>query len=731
MRLLSILIERKVQSLDRPFSYLYNGTKNVDKGYRVLIPFNNKEIVGYVQNVEETNKTKEQLEQESGFKIQEIIDVIDEKPLLNEELISLADQIAEFYLAPKISVLQAMLPPSLKPASSSLKAPKIAYDQYVHVIDDNEEGLTAKQIELLRRIKENGKILKKDCKSPTILNKLIALNKINIIKIEKSRLEISPLFKDEEKVLTEEQRFAYNSVLATDKTVTLLEGVTGSGKTEVYLKLAKHYLSIGKKVLILVPEIALTPIMMSYFISNFKDKAAILHSDLTNAQKYDEYRRIANNKCDIVVGTRSAIFAPLKNIGLIILDEEHVESYKQDSLPYYNAKDVAIMRATYNNAKVVLGSATPSLESRARALKGNYNFVLMKERINKQELPQTRIIDLSKSQNLTRNSVIFSKQLIEAITKRLERKEQIILLINRRGFSGNITCRNCGHFFKCPSCDIPLTYHKKDNMLKCHHCGHVELFNDTCPECGSHYFSKSGFGTERISDEVHKLFPNARTLRLDSDVGEVRNNIAKTIKAFLNFEADILVGTQMIAKGHDFPNVTLVGVILADIGLSMPTYRASEITFELITQAIGRSGRSDKVGEAIIQTFNPFHYAITYAARQDFEAFFNKEMKLRKIQQYPPYTYLASLELSSKDELALAKLSQNIKEDIIKNDYEGVEVLGPVIPYIAKENENYKRVILIKYKNSDKIKPYLLETLNKLKINSKFQLKININPYNF
>lgn len=731
MRLLEVLIERKAQSLNRPFSYIYNGDKQVDKGYRVLVNFAHKEVVAYVKSVKDTNKTIDELEKKTGFKLQPIIDVIDEKPLLNEELMLLAKKVSNYYLAPEISVLQAMLPTSLKPAKSALKGPKIAYDKYVHVIDGSEEGLTAKQVELLRLIKENVKVLKSEIKSQSVLNKLIDAGKVNIVLVEKQRLNLSPLFKDEKKVLTEDQQSAFESVINTDKTVTLIEGVTGSGKTEVYLSLADYYIKQNKNVLILVPEIALTPVMMSYFVSKFKDKIAILHSELTNAEKYDEYRRIANGKCNIVVGTRSAIFAPLTNIGLIVLDEEHVESYKQDSLPYYHAKDVAIMRAEYYNAKVVLGSATPSLESRARAMKGNYNFVLLSKRINQQELPQTRIIDLSKPYNLTRESFIFSKQLIEELKNVLVRKEQAILLINRRGFSGNITCRNCGHYFVCPDCNIPLTYHKKDNMLKCHHCGHVEFFEDNCPECGSHYFTKSGFGTERIVEEVHKLFPNARVCRLDSDVGEVRNNITKTIKAFLNQEYDVLVGTQMIAKGHDFPNVTLVGAVLADIGLSMPTYRASEITFELITQAVGRSGRANKVGQAIIQTFNPMHYAVLFASRQDYEGFYKKEMGIRKVQQYPPFTYLATLELNGKDEDYVVNTITNIKDEMNKNLTPDVQVLGPVKPYIEKENDNFRRVILVKYKNSDKIKPYLSEILDSLKLNSRLNIRININPYNF
>ena len=731
MILLEVLIERKVQTLNRSFSYIYKGNKEVDVGFRVYASFANGRVVGYVLKKEECNKSKEELEKEKGFKLNEIIDVIDDKPLLNDELMSLANEISDYYLAPLISVLQTMLPLSLKPSLSSFRGPKVAYDQYIHLEDDNEEGLTPKQIELIRRFKNEGDVLKRDIKNVSIINKLIELKRISIKKVEKMRLISSSYEEEIIKTLTPDQLNAVSSIENSEKTVSLLQGVTGSGKTEVYLKLSEHVLKNGRNVLMLVPEISLTPIMVEYFKKRFEDEVAILHSELTPAQKYDEYRRIARGECHVVVGARSAIFAPLSNIGLIILDEEHVESYKQDNLPYYHARDVALMRAKYNNAKIVLGSATPSLESKARAMKGVYNYVTLAKRINQKELPLTEIVDLSKPLNLTRESYMFSKQLIESLRDVLDKKEQAILLINRRGFSGYITCRRCGYMFMCPNCGIALTYHKKDNMLKCHHCGHVELGVDYCPECGSKFLSRSGFGTERIEEEVHKLFPEARVLRLDSDVGLIRNNIQKTIKDFLDYKADILVGTQMIAKGHDFPNVTLVGVVLADIGLSMPSFRSSERVFELIMQAVGRSGRNDKEGRAIVQTYNPSHYAIRYAANQNYEAFYAHEMNIRKIQKYPPYVFLISIEISGKDEESVVSFGDKIAAEIEQNNFEDVSFLGPVSPYIAYENNIHRRVILLKYKNSDKIKPYLRELLNRIKAISNIDIRLNIDPYNF
>ena len=731
MRILEILTEHRVNALNRPFSYVYFGKKDVRIGFRVLINFNNRKLIGYVIKVEDTKQTLQELEKEKGFLIQEIIDVIDDSELLNDELMALVEKICQHYLVSKISVLQTMLPKSLKPRMSSLKGPKAYYDKYLVAIDDNEEGLTPRQIELLRFIKRNGKILKRDAGSPSIVEKLIITNRLKIIEIERYRLEIPEFRKETAKTLNDEQKEAVRSILAAEQAVSLLQGVTGSGKTEVYLSLSEAVIDAGRNVLMLVPEIALTPIMVEYFQRRFKGNVAILHSELTEAEKYDEYRRISKGECRVVVGARSAIFAPLENIGLFILDEEHVESYKQDVDPFYHARDIAIMRAEHHHAKVVLGSATPSLESKARALKGVYHYAELPHRINEQALPKVSIVDMSNPRNLTRQSVMFSELLIKHIAERLTKGEQVVLLINRRGYSGYVTCRSCGHIFKCPDCGITLTYHRQDEMLKCHHCNHVEFAPESCPECGGKYFSKSGFGTERIIDEIKKIFPEARTLRLDSDVGRVRNNIAKTIEAFRNKEADILVGTQMIAKGHDFPDVTLVGIVLADIGLSLPSFRSSERAFELITQAVGRSGRAAKVGEAIIQTYNPNHYAIRLAAAQDYETFFVKEMMVRKAQQYPPYTYLTSVQISSKNEGLAIDTIHTIAEEIAKKQFPDVTILGPVTPFIHFEKETHHRVLLLKYKSEELIKKYLSRLLLTLQSKTQISVAVNVDPYNF
>ena len=731
MQIVKVLIEYANRTLNRPFSYFYKGNIEIKRGVRVLVNFNHRDIVGYVIDVEKTDKSVSEVEEESGYQLNEIVSIIDQTPLLDEELLALLDEVSSYYLAPKISVLQSMLPPSLSPRRSSLKAPKIAYDQFYEVVDDSEEGLTNKQIELLRFIKQEGRVLKRDIKSKSVADKLLEAEKIQIVKEEKRRLKIPDYEYETPPALTEDQNAVIKEFNESNDPVFLLEGVTGSGKTEVYLSLSEQVLKQGKSVLMLVPEISLTPMMVEYFLHRFKDNVAILHSDLTPAEKYDEYRKIARGECRVVVGVRSAIFAPLKNIGLIILDEEHTESYKQDTLPFYHAREIAIMRGRYNKAKVLLASATPSLESRARGQKGVYHMLYLTKRINNQRLPATKIVNMLDYKNIDRDSYIFSHALRESLHQTLAKNEQAILLINRRGFSTHVNCRNCGHVFKCPTCGIALTYHKSDNMLKCHHCDYVEPYPEICPECGGTHLLKTGFGTEKIQEEVERLFPSARTLRLDSDSAKNKSKIPETIEAFRKKEADILIGTQMIAKGHDFPDVTLVGIVLADIGLSMPSFRSNERAFQLITQAIGRSGRKEKPGLAIIQTYMPSHYAITFAARQDYELFYRKEMEMRKLQFYPPYAYLTSVTVRGRDEEKVIENTFHIVDFLNDEFFEDAQILGPTTPYIPVDMGFHLRSILIKYRDPEKAHKILEKMIDIFGGNSQFELFINVDPYNF
>ena len=736
MVILQVLTQYGNRSLDRTFSYLYFGQKKVGERYRVRIDFAGHFAMGFVMKIIPSEKTPAELEQELGYALKSIRedDIIDEEPLLSDELMSLAEKVAEYYFAPLISVLQAMLPPSLSPRLSSLHGPKVAYEKWVEILDSKEDDLTPKQVEMLRLIAKNSPILKKEAGSAAILEKLVEAKRVRVILKEKARYVIPPEEREEPHEMSLDQRAAYDAILKAPQNVVLLEGVTGSGKTEVYLRLSEKVLAEGKTVLMLVPEINLTPVMVEYFSRRFADKVAILHSELTSGQRYDEYRRIARGEARIVVGARSAVFAPLKNIGLIVLDEEHVDSYKQDNLiapPYYHAREVAIFRGEQEHCKVVLGSATPSLESKARAMRGVYGYAEMKHRINEKALPYTRIIDLTDRGNISKKSNKLSTPLLQKIDEKLQKHEQVLLLINRRGYWTNIMCANCGHIFVCPSCGGNLTYHQEDEMLKCHHCGYVENFPKVCPECGSNRLMRTGYGTERVVKELNDIFPSARVCRVDSDVGQISKNVEKIIRDFHDGQYDILVGTQMIAKGHDFPNVTLSAVVMADIGLSLPTYRASERTFELIAQAVGRSGRSAKVGEAMIQTFNPSHYAIVYGARQDYEGFFKKEMQERKIAHYPPYVFLILLEFAAANEDKCVQAAYDFKEEFLATGIENFEVVGPLLPYYSMANGKHKRMMLLKFKNREEVYAYLKSLLGKYSSMGGVDISINVDPLDY
>ena len=412
--------------------------------------------------------------------------------------------------------------------------------------------------------------------------------------------------------------------------VSLLQGVTGSGKTEVYLQVIDTALNQGKTAIVLVPEISLTPQMVKRFRARFGTKVAVLHSGLSIGEKYDEWRRIEREEAQVVVGARSAIFAPLKNLGVIIVDEEHESSYKQDEMPRYNAKDVAKWRGIYHSCPVIFGSATPSLESRARAQKGVYDWLRLTKRVNNQKLPKVQIIDMREA---VKTSPIpdFSLKMVNSIQEKLDKKEQIVLLLNRRGYSTFMMCRECGYVIKCPNCDISLTVHLDSRSLKCHYCGYEENIPKTCPECGSDYVKPFGVGTEKVEEEVKKLFKNAKVLRMDKDTTSKKGELDKILNKFKNKEANVLIGTQMLSKGLDFEDVTLVGILSADMMLNFPDFRSFETTFQLITQVSGRAGRSHKEGKVVLQTYDTDHYVIRRSLNYDFEGFYEDEIKVRKI----------------------------------------------------------------------------------------------------
>lgn len=717
----NVLVELSNRNIDKTFTYnIPNELENLIKvGIRVLVPFGKQTLEGFVLSISENTN--------SEIELKDIIKPIDDEVILNEELLELGKFIKRKTLSTLISAYQVMLPKALK-ADKKTKINK-SYESNIIIKDEKllkDYRLTDKQKIIIDEIR-NGKNDKKHLKDLATSSLTTLLNKgiLEEVLSEKYRLSIENKKEYKKVELNNEQKNAVNTVLSDlDKSNTyLLYGVTGSGKTEVYMEIIDAILLQGKTAIVLVPEISLTPQMVERFSSRFKENIAILHSRLNDGEKYDEYRKIARGEVKIVIGARSAIFAPLKNIGVIIVDEEHTTSYKQESTPKYNAIDIAVERAKYHNAQVVLGSATPTLESFAKVIKGIYKLIELKKRANNKALPTVTLVDMNKEKNRNNH---FSKTLIQEIQNTLDRKEQVILLLNRRGYSSFVTCSNCGYVSKCPNCDITLTYHKTSDMERCHYCGYATKRKEVCPECHEKAIEQLGYGTEKIEEELKSLF-NARVIRMDLDTTGTKGAHEKIISAFRNQEYDILLGTQMIAKGLDFANVTLVGVINADTSLMIPNFRSSEYTFDLLSQVSGRSGRGEKKGTVIIQTFNQDHYAIKLAKTHDYMAFFKEEMKIRKTLQYPPYCFLVSIKVISKD-YNLAQAESNLIAKRLRDNLLNSTVLGPSIGSTFKINNTYRFGIIIKYKKEDNLYPFLEKLLDYYKINDKIRLDIDFNP---
>lgn len=725
MYIVKVLVEHPVHSLDTTFDYLSH--EPLLKGIRVWIRFGYQKIIGYVESIEETVLSQEELEKQVGFHYQYIIDVIDEEPLLNEELQDLANQLSRMTLSPRISCLQAMLPTQLKPASHQAVGMKTQL--CVEVIMD-QSAKTVKQQECLSFLKKHPDIpLKEVPYSRALLKNLEKQGCIQIIEKEVYRQPFSMTHQAKHIQLTVPQQKVVDGILSHQGRVALLHGVTGSGKTEVYLTLAAHYLKNNQAVMMLVPEISLTPMMVEVFRERFGDQVAILHSRLSQGEKYDEYRRIKRQEVKIVVGARSAVFAPLENIGIIILDEEHDPSYKQESKPRYLTSQIAKIRAKTHHASVVLGSATPSLESYARALKGIYDLYELPDRINQKPLPHVEIVDMIQ-QTRQHNYSLFSIPMKQSIQTTIDKGEQVILLLNKRGYATYVQCQDCGEVLKCPHCDVTLTDHRSEHKLKCHYCEYMIDYPRVCPHCGSTHFKSVGYGTQKIEEEIEKLFPGAKVLRYDVDTTRQKNGHLKLLEKFRNKEANILLGTQMIAKGLDFEDVTFVGVLNADLSLNVPDFRASERTFQLLCQVSGRSGRGQKQGHVIIQTYNPDHYAITCAAKHDYVSFFHQEMKYRQVAKYPPYCHMVSILIQSKQEKWIHQVAMDVKNYLQTHSHQTI-ILGPAKSTIYKMQDIYRERILVKFLNSKDI----YEALNNIndyynkQQKGKVRIVCDFNPY--
>ena len=731
--IVKVLIGRAVYALDRPFTY-YSEDNSIHEGMRVLVSFSqSKETIAFV--IEEPiaiDKTIEEYQKEVGMKISRIIRPVDEAPLLSKKLLLLAKQMAGYYQCDLIRVLQTMLPPSLKPKDSALRKAQKKTIDFVFVKPYDKEMLSKNEKSLYEKIeKEKNGIRKSEISAKASLKKLLEKKAVEIKEIPVSRI---PELVTESIIpyqLTLEQEHVYHDVLNSSDRIFLLQGVTGSGKTEVYIHLAETLLKEGKGVLILVPEIALTDHMLYLLKCHFHDAISILNSSLSDSRKYDEYQRILSGQAKIVLGTRSAVFAPVKNLSLIIIDEEHSNSYKQDKSPYYDAIKVSIMRSENENLKVLLASATPRIIDKARAMKNIYHPLYMNKRIAKTQEKDIILVNMNNPESLNpEKSSMFSLRLVKEIEENLKKKEQTMILINRRGYSPIYICRQCHKTVLCPNCGIPLNYHKRDDSLNCHHCGYkISTVGYRC-ECGSKDFLSLGYGTERAYEELRYFFPNAKITRLDSDVSsnEIRHQV---LEQFADGETDIIVGTEIIAKGHDFPKVTLAAILDADSSLRIPSYTANEDTFDLISQFVGRAGRKDLKGRVLLQTYNPNNEVIQLGAKQDYDTFYLKEMEERKKYKYPPYTYLSSINIKGVDLKEVLSIADQIKNYLLKKTA-GLrfDIFGPSAPYIAHINGRYYRTILIKYKSIEEAENVLSGIKDFRSLSDKVDISINVDSGN-
>ena len=652
MYLIESFVTNASLNINKPFTYYFD--RDIEKYCRIQVIFNRRPNVALVVNTCKTEKSIEQLNEENGYILQPVLKVIDEKPVISDELYDLAMWMSKTTISPLVSCLNSMLPKTYK---TSLNIRNIRYVTRIRKLEGDFD-LTVKQKDVYDRIRSGMTYAEVTKISSSISRKLLEKKAIEKYEEELSYVNTA-IDRTSFKQLTADQQKAYDSLINTDKLVSLLFGVTGSGKTEVYLHLARHYLALDKDVLILVPEISLTPQMIERVKQRFDD-VVFYHSELNDQERYEQYKRIKNGEVRIVVGTRSSIFLPFSDLGLIIIDEEHDSSYKQDNTPCYHVRNVAIKRAHDHHGKVLLASATPSLDSYTRALKGDYQLLELRNRIN-MTLPQIEIIDLNRSVKKDQ-SYIISKRLKEELDKTLESEKQAIILLNRRGYSPIVKCSQCGGTLMCQDCDSPLNYHKDIGLLKCHQCGRTYELPKLCPNCHEDSLIFYGFGTKRVEEELKRYYPKARIARMDRDSVGRKGSHGRILKQFEQREIDILIGTQMIAKGLDYPDVTLVGILNADAGLMHQDYNSAKVTFDLLMQASGRSGRADDKGKVLIQAFNTEHYVLKAVLNQDYSYFYNIEMNYRNKTKYPPYSHIVEIILSDVSEDRLQKSVDRMSE---------------------------------------------------------------------
>lgn len=640
-----VIVDIGATEVDRVFDY--RSDDDIELGRRVVVPFGKtKKVEGFVLGKKER----------SDRETKDIEAVLDDRPAVIPEMLALCDKLTETCAFRRVDALRLFVPPKLRGGRVREKLTDMF--ALVEGVDaekaaDGLKKTATAQKGILSYLSENGETEGKVLRDLFSGQALTALEKSGLVARRTVQIgrtpykSIKPIIKEVE--LTAEQKDAVNIIETTDKRRILIHGVTGSGKTEIYLQLIAREIAKGKTAIFLVPEISLTPQMLSQLRARFKGEAAILHSGLSAGEKFDEWWRLRSGEAKIAIGARSAIFAPLENLGLIVIDEEHDSSYVSEQSPRYSTVDVAKMRAEYNGCKLILGSATPSVESFVEANEGRYNLITLTERINKKPMPEITIADMRKEVKRG-NASPFSLALREELKETLENGNQAIIFLNRRGYSQKVICRDCGYVAKCENCDVTLTYHSEDDCLKCHYCGARYKMLSACPECGGTHVRYSGTGTQRVVAELNELFPKARILRMDNDTVSGKDGHYKILSKFAKKEADVLVGTQMIAKGHDFPSVTLVGILDADMSLQFSDYRSGERTFQLITQVSGRSGRADMKGKVVLQTYCPENYILRYAVNYDYLGFFNNEIEIRKATSFPPYSLICRVMVTGEDE---------------------------------------------------------------------------------
>lgn len=730
-----IVVNHPSRAVDRVFDYKIPDelTEKVFIGAKVTVPFSrfNTPKDGFVLRIKPQT--------DAGPTIKSIIR-IEDTPVFKPDMIELIEYMHKRYSASFIDIINTVVPSGKmrQVRMVTLAAAQAEVDKFY---SNSRSEIQKRMLSVLRDTDKisTADLVKFSGGNYQALNVLVKKDIVKYYNISVERsvyttdgsLETAPLPTSEQKKVIEE---ITESLDANKQDTMLLHGVTGSGKTEVFLRAIEHTVNMGKTALVLVPEISLTPQMLSRFVTRFGERIAILHSGLSEGERYDQWLRIMNNDADIVIGARSAIFAPLENIGIIIVDEEHSDTYKSEMSPRYHAREVAIKRAQIHNAITLLASATPSVESYNNALNGKYRMLRMEQRYNQASMPEIEIVDMRTELEMG-NKSMFSKSLYDAIKENIKRKEQTILFMNRRGFSTFVSCRKCGFVPQCPNCNISLTYHSFDNSLKCHYCGHRQPNYTVCPACGSKYIRYFGGGTQRVEEEIKHLFPDATTIRLDADATTKKNSHKDILDSFVKDKIDIMIGTQMVSKGLDFANVTLVGVMSADTMLYINDFRSGERTFDILEQVSGRAGRGDKYGRAIIQTYNPENYAINLVKTHDYRGFYDKTIEERRMMWYPPYSEMVCIRFSGADNETTRRSAFLYMESFgdINKITEKLAVLGPIPSGISKIKNKYRWQIILKCENADIFNDRLLIAMDRVKSDKNFDnvmIQIDKNPIN-